>query len=111
MSDVLFDEKFFENEGNWNNSEVMRNFVDLIDKPQEQPNLEVEQPELPDVEVAGAESKPPQIKAHLENLKGRLKKLANESVTYGNEKATFEIEKAVEKIDDILFNLNNPGDQ
>lgn len=120
MSELLFSEKFFDDGGNWKNSEVMREFVDLLEanKKESPPVIESEEKLVlekskecdvpsedfdffidfePDFELA----------ANLEYVHKNLKKLATDSAKYGNEKATFEIEKAYLKVEDILMKLDS----
>lgn len=117
MTELIFDKKFFDDDENWEKSEVMREFVNLLeqeltsenkDSPLEAEHVEsAEDDRNYDVDVVIEFLPNFELTSGLEHVAQDLKKIAVDSVKYGNEKATFEIEKVSYLIDEILMKVNS----
>lgn len=108
-NNMVFDESFFEDDGNWKNSEVMQEFVRNIEaklvsaEPAEAP-VEIDIGEYleanADLEVDADLLIGNEITLEaVQDVIDSLTKLANKSyIECGNEQLAYEIESAIEKI-------------
>lgn len=115
MSDPLFNEKFFDESGNWRNSEVVADYLEnLYESMHTNAGSDYQvDPELNDKEDAvnniddvysALSSKAADI---LKGAISKLNKITNESSVYKNEKASLKIEEATSKVYSILDELEN----
>lgn len=104
---------------NWKNSEVMKNFVDLMRKQAAESPEVVDSTEVLEVfaEDEGEEEdfgildiETQSTRAKLEDTLNSLNKIAVESAKYGNETATYQIELAASEVKGLLNKLDE-GDE
>lgn len=118
-NNIVLDEEFFNDDGNWKNSEVMREFVRKLDGLIASASVEPYNKTLSseaefDVgsylennsldQLEGFESKARElVVSELKNVVKELQKIANKNyIDYGSESAFYEVELAIEKIKSIL---------